>query len=694
MKDRSKTAFLCFLVLLATWGLMFSNPPTSGIKTIFEAARAPLVDGKLDDWQEIEAFPVEQTLDGLVREPSGDLTVRARFTFDGQYFYAAVEAADDLVEFPEAGSKPSDGFYLGFVEPEGRGSSRQSLVFGFSRRGETELKVLANRNGEIFPPSFTKDIQLKIVADAAKKTIVYEVAIPWMYIPFFRPFFQPEWGINLLYTDIDRGREKIVALHPDPEFESETAGLEKAAAFRFEVRPMRSPEFQSLLKANHSFPDEERILRLAVNSPQARQGWETRLILSSAAGISSAKLPLSFSQGLSFVEFPVAIEKPKPGLYDLSLGILDEKGILRFTENHQFFLLDRSALEGYISRLEEIKKKDLFSSDSKFRESVPSVEIRLEWIKDFINHAPPFADIDAFQQWDEDLKAMLKSLEEGRPALLPAGRIARLAYRSPRDGSLLPVSVLIPEFSDEKTALPLLVVLSFRGRNEGQATLALAAAYFRPEMKRRAGDFIILAPGVSDRSGWFAGSSEEEILAAIEQVKKIYRVNEKAIFLFGWSKGASSALRLGLLRPDVFRGVVIRSGRLIAPAELRSESVFDLLERGRNLRLLFVHGDQDEKAPVEDLRRAVAKLQAVGADVRLIEVKGGGHGDFDRWPEIFSWLREVLGSDLVELKPPKKPSKREKEKEDKDDPTFLNETGPQIFSGKHALKDRSGAGRK
>jgi hypothetical protein len=660
MRERHKRAVFLFLGSLVAFALTLSAQP-AGERTIQQLGGKVVIDGILDDWRGIEALPVDRTPSGARREPSADLAVTVRLAFDAENLYAAVEAVDDLFEFPDRGQAPSDGFYLGLMEPRGEDTGRRFLVFGFSRRGETEIKLLVNRDGELFPQAFSKDIQLKVAAGEENRTIIYELALPWKYIPAFRPFFQPEWAINIIYTDIDKGKEKIVQLVPDPEFESDVAALGQAEVFHFVTGPPQELEFQSVLNANHFFPEQERIFSLAVNAPEARQGWEARIVLSSAAGTASSRKPLSFDKGMSIIKFPIEIAKPAPGLYDVSLGVLDEKGALRFSDDKQFYFLDTPSYEAYVSRLAEIRKKDIFNTDVTYRESLPVVEIRLKWIKEFMDDAPPFADIAAFQQWNQDVKELLKKLEEGKPALFPGG-MARLAYRSERDGALKPYSVFVPDWTDKKTPLPLFITLSLRGEDERQAVMAFASGYFNPQVRRRAGDFIILAPGVRDRSGWFAGESGEEVLECVAHLKKLYGINEKAVFLDGFSKGGYGALRLALLHPEAFRAVMIRSGRLVPPADVKAENLFDLLAEVPNLSFLFVHGDEDEIAPVQDVRQAAAKLQELKSSVRLIEVKGGGHGNSHKWEDVFSWVRDVLGNDMVVIKPPKKEKEKEKEK--------------------------------
>jgi predicted esterase len=88
----------------------------------------------------------------------------------------------------------------------------------------------------------------------------------------------------------------------------------------------------------------------------------------------------------------------------------------------------------------------------------------------------------------------------------------------------------------------------------------------------------------------------------------------------------------------------------------------DMLDRANGLNILIVHGDQDKAAPVDEVRRAVARLRELKANVRYIEVKGAGSENYDKWDDVFSWLRDTLGDSIINIKPPKKQRDKEPEK--------------------------------
>ncbi|MDH7512239.1 MAG: sugar-binding protein [Clostridiales bacterium] len=675
--------------LMATTNLALLPQPTEKPR-IFQTDRKIVVDGKLDDWTGIQEWPVNKAIDGTKIEPSADLSVMARFAFDAGYFYAAVEVKDDILNFPEQGGLFGDMLFLVFVEPSTQTETANFMTFGFTLRKNEPVKVLVNRGGEPFPQGFTKDIQLMIVPGTDKKSFVSEVAVPWTYIPFFRPFLQPEWGINLEYTDADAGKRKSVQLVADPNSERDVPKRSRGMVFEFVPRLPEAPEFQSLLNASHFYLESERKIRLAVQSPSAQKGWQLTTVLSSVQGTQISKQDLAFDKGMNVMDFPIEIEIPATGHYDISLGIIDDKGVLKFTEDKQFFLVEKTELDARAAKLNEIKKGEAFQKDEVFRESLPTLEIRLKWIQEFVADAPPFVPLDRLEQWNEEMNGLFRSVEDGKPALFPNGQVVQLAYRAGGDGPLKPYSVFIPEWYDPKTPLPLLVTLS-GGPDGEQALGGLAAAYYGPVGKKRAGDLILLAPEPENPSGWYDGEASQEIMDCINHLKKLYKVNEKSIVLDGSGRGAYGALRLAFLNPDIFRGIMSRMGIFTPPADAGIENLLDLAARARSQNILIVQGQLDqpgvqgqissmgEAGRPEDARDFAAKLKELGMNVRLIEAKAGGDrsgrgrpeagpggrggfGASNSWADIAGWLKDLLGDSAVFTKPPKRQPDKEREK--------------------------------
>jgi len=392
--------------------LALAAQPQDGLK-IPQAESRFTIDGDLADWASTAEFPVQFTVEGKGLPASADLTVTARFSFDSKYFYAALRAIDDRIEFPDMRRREGDGFYLAFVDPGAAASSDGAVIFGFSRFGDESLAIIDRQGEEGL--SAARDVQLQVKLNDSQSTVFYELAIPWSYIPHFRPFFQQKFGINLSYDDLDAGQKEVVQLIPDPEYRPESPAPKKGLTAEFVLGPPRVLEFQSSLNANHFYPEDERKLNLAIYAPEGQSGWQVKMFLSTPLGSVVSQRPLSFSQGMNILTFPFELEKTETGVYDLSIGMIDDKGALRYTDDNRFFMLDRKQFDAYEAKIAEIKNGEPYAKDTVFRESLSTIEIRLQWVRDFMEKSPPFADLERVQQWILEIKDLFKPVEEAKP---------------------------------------------------------------------------------------------------------------------------------------------------------------------------------------------------------------------------------------------------------------------------------------
>lgn len=642
MRIRKMSLFVFFLlIILPSYELYLQ--PSEDLK-ISQTDKAIEIDGILDEWSDVKGMAVRLSPEGKKVEPSTDISVTAKFTYDASNFYAAVEAIDDYFEFPSRSWRYGDGFYLTFIDPYKGDESDRFYTFGFSLEGEEKTKLLVNRDGEYFPSTSIKDLKLEIKTEESKNSIVYEIAIPWEYVIPFKPFIYDKWGINLIYIDGDQGEREILQLYPDENYDTELSNKRKGAIFSFINHIPTKHEFQASMNASHYFDDEEKTITLAINSPSENVGWKVRYEISSAFGNISSLIDLNLAKGMNRLDLKPENKLTDSGLYDFSMVIIDDNKSLKFTTNIRYFVLNRKEFEDNQSRITEVKKGELYSKDLIFRESLPTLEIRSEWIKRFMEEANPFADIQDIDQWYKESIHLFDNLNEEKPALFLPGTIARLAHRSEIDGTLQPYSLFVPDNYDEKIPLPLFVSLHGSGVDEQKFIYFMARTVnymsFKIRLKR---NFIVLAPKARGLSDWYLGDSGKDVIECINHVKKLYSIDEKNIILDGFSMGGYGAWRIGLLHPGLFKALIIRSGRISPPEGLEGENILDLLEKGKRLKIFIVHGEKDNAVPVENARKVVQKLKELGIGHIYIEVKGAAHVGYNKWNDIFKWLKNVMG---------------------------------------------------
>jgi predicted esterase len=612
---------------------------------IHQTEKSITVDGDLSDWNAVQDIAINKAPDGREIAATADISVAARFAYDTENFYAAVKVLDDTFEFPNRSWRYGDGFYLTFVHPSPE-KSNLFYTFGVSLEKEKKTRVLVNRDGQYFPPHPLRDFELEIIQQIEEKTLTYELAIPWDYLLPLKPLFHETWGLNLIYVDRDNEqRENILQLFPDQNYDSELIDKRKGALVTFIPHTPKEPEFQSMMSSNFYYDDAAKIIRLAAHSPYDTSGWKVRYIMTSGGKNLDETKDIELEKGITQITYELPEGAYSTGAYDITSGVFNDKGALRYNQNHTFYVLNRNKEKEWASKLEEFKTIERAGEVEAVENSLPNLEIRLDWVKEYMRNAPPFASFDRLDEWQEEIDLLIEQLAEGKPALFPKGSVARLAHRSKIDNTLQPYSLYVPQGYLEDEPIPLLVTLHGSGVDEQQLILSVARLHSLYRSRKRTGTMMVMAPQARGLSDWYTGRSGEDVIECIAHVRKLYNIDEERIVLDGFSMGGYGAWRIGLLHPELFRALIIRSGAIKPPPPIQGENIIELLDRVKTKvpPVLILHGDKDNAVPVENASRAVEKLKELGIKHRYIEVKGAAHSGYERWDELFRWLNDVLG---------------------------------------------------
>jgi predicted esterase len=621
-----------------------SFPQSEDLK-IYQTDKRIQIDGILDDWEGVAEMAVDLAPSGEKIASSKDMTVTAKFTYDAKNFYAAVVALDDTLEFPDRSWRYGDGFFLTFLDPSQGNVSDSFYSFGISLVEKNPVKAIINKDGIYFPGIDVREVELAIVPDDKKGIITYELSIPFQILVPFRPFMQEKWAINLTYADRDTGKRKLAQLYADPGYDTEISNRRKGAIFQFVNRVPEKPEIQMLINSTHFYHDGEKTITLAVHSPEDKTGWQFRTyLLGPGASNVQQREEFSFKKGMNMVRFNLEEREFETGVYDLSVGVIDEKGSLNFKEDTRFFIINRTELEEFRSKFEEAKKGDLYTEDEKFRNSMSNLEVRFDWIEEFMEEVPPHFGIASIEEWMDEIKTLIESVEEGNPAFFPLGSVGRYAHRSKIDGTLQPYSIYVPKDYDNEVPVALFVALHGSGVDEVSYSLDMARLINEARMQLQIPKMIMIAPQARGFSDWYLGNSGKDVIECIDHVRSLYNIDEKNIIIHGFSMGGYGAWRLSLLYPDLFKAAVILSGAISPPPYLKGEEIVDLLDRakGKKLNYFVVHGAKDNAVPVEAARKAVQKLKELGIPHEYIEIKDAYHTGYNKWVEIFKWLKNLV----------------------------------------------------
>lgn len=221
------------------------------------------------------------------------------------------------------------------------------------------------------------------------------------------------------------------------------------------------------------------------------------------------------------------------------------------------------------------------------------------------------------------------------PALTGATAPQDLAldFVSPVDGSRQPYRLFLPSAHDGQRELPLLVALHGTGGDQNKYFdhPAYHDGIYKAEAERRG--VAVLCPLGTDADGLpteWRGTAEIYVLAAIEDVRRRFRIDAERIVCTGQSMGGTGTTYLCSRYPDLFAaGIPLAStyGHLSLIANLR------------DVPMLFIQGGQDW--PVYAATGPVpitAEMRRLGYHGELWTLPEAGHNTFGvSTPRVFDW---------------------------------------------------------
>lgn len=242
-------------------------------------------------------------------------------------------------------------------------------------------------------------------------------------------------------------------------------------------------------------------------------------------------------------------------------------------------------------------------------------------------------------------------------------RISAITYDS--DGLAITGLEVLPTIADGEK-IPLMIYCRGGSGNYGMLSSGQVTALMAPFATRmRIG---VLASnyrgnGGSEGREEFGGADVRDVLNLLELGKQQPWWDGKNIFMLGWSRGGMmtylalkhgalvNAAAVGAGVTDLIDGVSFRPAmeekvyqRFIPNFATRGEEA--LRERSASCwpealtaPLLIMHGDADDKVPVQQARALAQQLKALDKPVRYVEYPNGNHALKQHWKQ---WVDEVV----------------------------------------------------
>ncbi|MBS1978970.1 MAG: prolyl oligopeptidase family serine peptidase [Bacteroidetes bacterium] len=133
-------------------------------------------------------------------------------------------------------------------------------------------------------------------------------------------------------------------------------------------------------------------------------------------------------------------------------------------------------------------------------------------------------------------------------------------------------------------------------------------------------------------------ASRELLMNFIEEMGERHQFDPQRIFIGGFSQGAIMSLSLGLIHPELFKGIVAISGRL--PEELRAE--FAPSNELSGLKVFVAHGTHDRVLTIDYARKLRSFLNGFGVSSFYKEYNAGHGISGEMLQDLNEWLNKAI----------------------------------------------------
>lgn len=238
------------------------------------------------------------------------------------------------------------------------------------------------------------------------------------------------------------------------------------------------------------------------------------------------------------------------------------------------------------------------------------------------------------------IPASTPSFEPGAyPPLTSTVAVGMFPYRSEATGFNFMFYVPSGYQADHQQEMPLVLYLhgtGLRGDNLDKLRIGEFTAILQYEKNF---PFLVVAPQLpaNDESRlWSMNDIPERLFQLLDEVRKIYAVDSKRIYLTGSSIGGEGTWEIGLKHPKYFAALVPVMGFYGYPFKV-PDTICDL----KDVPVWAFHGENDLTVPLEAEQGLVDALRACGGNAQLTVYPGAGH-DIDaqayKTPELFEWM--------------------------------------------------------
>ncbi len=549
--------------------------------------------------------------------------INLSMSFDEMALLIKAYVKDDHFRDGDRSWRYGDGFFINFVTPQKQqsDSSDKFYAFGFSMENGNPIAITVNKDGTYFPKLLWPPAP-EIKIDSASMIAGYLIKIPWTNVYPFNPLKKNFAGINIVYISKNDDRSRKINMLIEDNYDTELTNFRKFIPLHFQQSAKSKLQFAFSLRSNLISSPENQI-NYFVYAPGKTDAEIKFVIAKEGTIITSKQSSYSFEEGFTKFVRDIFLAD-KPGLYTISISMNNTLNC-----EDKFYYVDPRFVADAKREIDSLAQ---IPGDANLSLGVSTLQYQLDWLENQIKTFNERKSLIEIKNGVETISSLLENYKKYKTVFSGEGYLLAV-FKSNIDSSLQPFSIILPKNFDAGKPHDLIVALHGSGVDE--------VDFVKYQTRTFPGDnFIIVAPRGRGLSDWYVGTTEKDVVDAINNVKKVFKIDRT--ILYGFSMGGYGIWRFGLLYPDLFDAAIVASG---IPKNLHDDKpeydMNNFTGKEKKIPFLVMHGTEDNSLNISFTDKFIEKLKSAGYEITYERIDGAGHGNYDMKEIISNWLLKM-----------------------------------------------------
>ncbi|OGS21141.1 MAG: hypothetical protein A2252_05825 [Elusimicrobia bacterium RIFOXYA2_FULL_39_19] len=611
--------------------------PKMPVYTIPFAVTPPSIEGKIDEWKNVEPIELNTSQTALnYKNWKGpeDFSAKIYMMWDYECLYVAAEVID------AAHMHKYDG------EDVWNGDCVQFAFDGFNDRSKDTYKqddvemtmALTPKGPQLFchysqdesKYALVKNAKVSVVRFEKEKITRYEAAIKWDELQPLLPVLEGAAGFDTIVQNATADGTDVYGWLQWTEGIANSKATHQFGNVFFE-KPAKSPAKDVVLSGINRFETvngEDVIIRTLIFSSLLK-AMDIKATITGTDGYNKTKQKtVELVNGVADTGIIWQGEKESNAGYKILLEAInsDSKEVIYKKEySHK-----RNSLVPLYKDLAALKKqlKQIVSNPGMSEKAKNTATLYVEVSEEALGL---YRNPDQVKKCLKEAADLFNTLLKGND-ILSGARLGNYftGYKSKYDNALMPYVVDVPEDYNKDKQYPLYIKLHGFGGDMSKFNVWFYSSNkidTNSALGTTKKQYIKVQPFGRGNVAYH-NLGEKDVFDVIEEVRKTYNIDPDRIYLNGFSMGGGGTWYLGLKYPDFWAAIVPCAG-FTSSFRVYKGDMTVFAKNAVNLPVYCFHGDKDTTVSPSYSRAMVDAFKKLGYPITYEEAKGLSHETFE-----------------------------------------------------------------